>query len=91
MHSLSDTLRDEWVIAVRGTVCHRAEGMENTRLATGAIEIDAIELEILNKSETPPFEISNAEGVNEELRLRYRYIDLRRPEMQKNLSFRHKM
>jgi aspartyl-tRNA synthetase len=91
LHSLADTLRDEWVIAVKGKVAHRAKGMENPKLVTGAIEIEAGELEILNKSDTPPFEISNAGDVNEELRLRYRYIDLRRPEMQKIFKTRNRV
>lgn len=90
LHDLSNSLRDEWVIAVRGTVLHRAE-MENPNLATGAIEVEAVELEILNKAKTPPFQIDDADGVNEELRLRYRYIDLRRPEMQNIIKVRNRV
>lgn len=81
-HTLADTVRDEWVIAAQGTVRCRTEGMANPKLATGEIEVDVVALTILNQAQTPPFQIDAAENVNEELRLRYRYIDLRRPEMQ---------
>lgn len=80
-HELGRQLRTEWVIAVRGNVRHRAEGMENPKLATGDIEVDGVELDVLNKAATPPFEIDDQVNVNEELRLRYRYLDLRRPRM----------
>lgn len=88
MHELARMLRTEWVIAVRGKVESRAEGMANPKLATGEIEINTCELEIFNKALTPPFEIDAKETINEELRLRYRYIDLRRGEMQNVMRVR---
>jgi aspartyl-tRNA synthetase len=88
LHELAGTLRPEWVINARGTVRHRAEGMTNPKLATGEIEVDAADVEILNTAVTPPFEVDATETINEELRLRYRYIDLRRREMQNRLRVR---
>ena len=90
-HELADTVRDEWVICAKGVVRCRAEGMANPKLATGDIEVDVVELTVLNKAETPPFQIDAAETVNEEHRLRYRYIDLRRPEMQRIFRTRNKV
>lgn len=91
IHKIAREMRCEWVIAASGTVRSRSEGMENPKLATGEIEIAVEELEILNQSKTPPFDIDNAEDVNEEIRLTYRYIDLRRPEMQEKLRVRHRV
>jgi aspartyl-tRNA synthetase len=91
MHKLSRQLRCEWVIAASGTVRHRGEGLVNPKLATGQIEVLIEKLEILNSSETPPFELQNAELVAEETRLKYRYIDLRRSKMQNILRVRHKV
>ena len=90
-HELARTARCEWVIAVEGIVQPRNEGMENPKLPTGQIEVAIENLEILNVSKTPPFEIDGAEKTTEELRLTNRYIDLRRPEMQKKLQTRHKV
>ena len=90
-HKTARTLRCEWVIAAKGTVRPRGEGLENPRLATGQIEILVGELEVLNTAKTPPFEIDTAEAVNEELRLQYRYIDLRRPAMLNKLAVRHRV
>jgi len=90
-HSLARTVRCEWVIAARGTVQPRSEGMENPKLATGQIEVAVEQLEILNVSKTPPFEIDNAEKTSEKLRLTHRYIDLRRPQMQHKLQIRHRV
>ena len=85
-------LKDESVIAVAGKVENRPEAMVNKNLPTGEIEIDATELVIHNISETPPFPLTDAGGdkVNEDLRLTYRYLDLRRPKMRKNLAVRHR-
>jgi aspartyl-tRNA synthetase len=85
-------LKDESVIAVTGKVENRPEAMVNRNLPTGEIEIDATELVIHNLSETPPFPLTDAGGdkVNEDLRLTYRYLDLRRPKMRKNLAVRHR-
>jgi len=85
-------LRSEWVIKVSGQVLARPADMINSKLKTGEVEVGAEELEILNKSETPPFEIDQekAEEANENLRLQYRFIDLRRPELQKLLVLKDK-
>ncbi|MBN1765997.1 MAG: aspartate--tRNA ligase, partial [Sedimentisphaerales bacterium] len=88
-HELSRTIRTEWVIAARGNVRHRSEGMENPKLPTGEIEVDVVELEIFNKAVTPPFEIDTTDTISEELRLRYRYIDLRRPKMRHIMKIRN--
>ena len=91
VHKIARTLRCEWVIGVRGLVRPRSEGMENPRLATGKIEVAVEELEVLNVSKTPPFEVDTAIQVNEELRLQYRYIDLRRASMLNRLAVRHRV
>ncbi len=85
-------LRSEWVIKVVGNVVSRPAEMLNAKLKTGAIEIEAIELEILNKAKTPPFELDEekAAEANESLRLQYRFIDLRRPSMQALLELKAK-
>jgi len=90
-HKIARDLRCEWVVAATGKVRARSEGMENPKLPTGQIEVIIDNLEILNESKTPPFEIDSAENVSEELRLTNRYIDLRRPEMQNKLRTRHKV
>jgi len=90
-HKIARTLRCEWVVAAAGTVQARGKGLENPKLPTGQIEVAVDQLEILNTAKTPPFEIDAAENVGEELRLRNRYIDLRRGEMQQKLSIRHKV
>ncbi len=90
-HKIARDLRCEWVIAAQGVVRPRGEGLENPKLATGQIEIVVKDLEVQNTAKTPPFEIDNAAAVNEELRLQYRYIDLRRGEMLNKLSVRHRV
>ena len=90
-HSLADSLRHEDVVWVRGSCVAREDGMANPKLATGAIEVVADELQILNKATTPPFTPDDAAKVNEETRLKYRYIDLRRPRMQDILRTRHRV
>jgi aspartyl-tRNA synthetase len=90
-HKLARSVRCEWVIAAQGTVRPRSAGMENLKLPTGQIEVLVNQLEILNIAKTPPFEIDNAERVGEELRLTNRFIDLRRPQMQKKLQIRHRV
>ncbi len=90
-HQQASTLRSEYVIAVKGKVAERPEDMVNPNLDTGAIELFVDKLEILNTSETTPFEITADTEVSTELRLKYRYLDLRRPLMQKYLAFRHKV
>jgi aspartyl-tRNA synthetase len=90
-HKLARTVRCEWVIAAKGIVRPRSAGMENPKLPTGQIEVLVQELEILNVSRTPPFEIDSADQTSEEIRLTSRYIDLRRPEMQRILHTRHRV
>lgn len=85
------SLRSEYVIQVRGIVEQRPEGTENAKLATGEIEVRARECVVLNRSLTPPFMPSAPDLPGEDVRLRYRYIDLRRPEMQRTLLLRHRM
>jgi aspartyl-tRNA synthetase len=83
-------LRSEDVIAVRGVVRRRPAGTENRQLPTGEIEIAASDVEVLNRSLTPPFPVHGDEDIDESLRLRYRYLDLRRPRMQRNIALRHR-
>jgi len=89
---LAQSLRSEFVIAVEGTVRKRPPGTENTKLPTGEVEVLAHQLEILNPSETPPFQIDESGGAQagEDLRLQYRYLDLRRPTMARNLALRYR-
>lgn len=89
-HSEARSLRREDVIRVTGVVVHRGEGLVNPKLPTGEIEIRVRELEVLNKSKTPPFEPGATELPNEELRLQYRFIDLRRSKLQRAMEIRHK-
>lgn len=89
--ALADSVRNEYVIEVRGTVRARPEGTTNADMATGEIEVLGKELVILNKSETPPFQLDEHQQVGEDVRLRHRYIDLRRTEMQDKLRFRSKV
>ena len=91
VHKLAGDLRSEYVISVTGIVEHRPEGTRNPNLPTGEIDVVANELMLLNKAETTPFPIEDAIDVNEETRLQYRYLDLRRTPMQQNLITRHKM
>ncbi|HBQ85740.1 MAG TPA: aspartate--tRNA ligase [Syntrophomonas sp.] len=87
----AEQIRSEYVIAVKGEVRLRPADTENLNLITGKVEIYARELEVLNTAKTPPFYIEDNIDVDETLRLRYRYLDLRRPEMKKNLVLRHKV
>jgi aspartyl-tRNA synthetase len=88
---IAKTLRSEYVILVTGKVAARPEGTVNPKLATGEVEIRAAKLEILNKSATPPFQPTSKDLPGEDIRLKYRYVDLRRPEMQRTLVLRHRM
>jgi aspartyl-tRNA synthetase len=87
----AEQLRPEWSISVEGEVVRRPEGNENPDLPTGAIEVQATGLTILNPSETPPFEIERDRPVDETLRLKYRYLDLRRERMKEKLLLRHRV
>ena len=89
-HAAAEAIRSEFVLGVRGQVRNRPEGMVNPHLATGAIEVTASELRILNTAQTPPFLIEDNVEVAEGTRLKYRHIDLRRPRLQRNLMLRHR-
>ena len=88
---LSSKLRSEYVLWCKGKVRSRPEGMLNSKLATGAIEVACNDLVILSEAKTPPFPIEDDVEVAEQVRLQYRYLDLRRPYLQNNLIIRHKM
>ena len=90
IHSEAEHFKREDVIMIEGKVRERPKGMENLSLKSGRIEILVEKLEILNKTETPPIEIDDRIEATEEVRLKYRYLDLRRPKMQNNLLVRHK-
>jgi aspartyl-tRNA synthetase len=87
----AQTIRSEYVLAVRGTFARRTPDMVNPRMQTGAYEVLVQDFKILGKSETPPIEIGDDTRTNELLRLKYRYLDLRRPAMQRNLMLRHRI
>jgi aspartyl-tRNA synthetase len=91
VHKRAEEVRPEYVIAVEGKVAPRAEGAINPRMATGEIEIVASRVWILNESRTPPFPMEEQVDVSEDVRLKYRYIDLRRPQMQRNIILRSKI
>ena len=88
---IAEAIRNEYVIKVEGKVRLRDEDTINENIATGMVEVLAYEIEVLNKAKTPPFYIKDGIDTDENLRLRYRYLDLRRPEMQQNLILRHKV
>jgi len=88
--SLAEEVRGEYVLAIEGDLRIRPEGTENPNLATGRVEVMARRLYILNRAKTPPFYIEDDLNVDENLRLRYRYLDLRRPEMQQAMIMRHR-
>jgi len=90
-HEKAQSLRSEYVVGVRGGVVLRPEGTANPKLTTGEVEIAVKELKILNASRTPPFLIEDEEKVEENTRLKYRYLDLRKPGLQKNLILRHRL
>ena len=89
--SRAESLRSEDVVRLRGTVRARPAGTENVKLPTGEIELPVAELHVWSQAETPPFPITSDERVDENLTLKYRYLDLRRPRMQRNLTVRHKI
>jgi len=90
-HAAAQDLRGEWVVRVTGAVRTRPEGMSNAQLGTGDVEVVAVDIEVLSKAETPPFVIEDRAEADELLRLEYRYLDLRRPEMTQALAIRHRV
>jgi aspartyl-tRNA synthetase len=90
-HDLAGRIRSEYVIWVKGQVRQRPPGMTNSKMPTGEIEVVCTDLEILSEAKTPPFPIEEELDVAESVRLKYRYLDLRRPVLQKNLLIRHRM
>jgi aspartyl-tRNA synthetase len=90
VHAKAHAIRNEYVLAVRGKVDPRPDGMVNPNLHTGEIEVLVSELKILNPAQTPPFLIEDHIDVSENIRFQYRHLDLRRPQMQRNLILRHK-
>ena len=90
-HKMAEHIGREFVLEIKGKIRSRKEGMINPKLKTGEIEVLVDELNIINKSETPPIEIDDNKEANEETRLKYRYLDLRRPIMQKRIALRHKI
>ncbi len=90
-HDLAGRIRSEYVIWCKGQVRQRPDGMKNSKMATGEIEVVCTDLEILSEAKTPPFPIEDELDVAESVRLKYRYLDLRRAPLQKNLLTRHRM
>src|SRR5438045_3580534 len=93
-HAKAKDVRGEYVIAVTGEVVLRAEGQRNPKIATGDVEVSAREILVLNDARTPPFQIEPTERealASEDVRLKYRYLDLRRPQLQANLRLRHRV
>ncbi|MBV8423684.1 MAG: aspartate--tRNA ligase, partial [Candidatus Eremiobacteraeota bacterium] len=88
---LAESLRSEDVVRLRGSVRARPQGTENKKLPTGEIELPVGEAHVWSRAETPPFQITSDERVDENLTLKYRYLDLRRPRLQRNLTIRHKI
>ena len=91
LHEAAHKLKSEFVVQVRGIVEKRPEGTENLKISTGRVEIAAGDLKILSESKTPPFEVEDNTKANEDTRLAFRYIDLRRPVMQNKLELRHRV
>src|ERR1035441_7529374 len=91
VHNRAELVRPEYVIAVEGKVARRGAGASNPNLETGEVEVVASAIWILNESRTPPFPVEDEVSVSEDLRLKYRYVDLRRPRMQRNIMLRSKI
>src|SRR3989344_4392330 len=92
VYEIANTLRPEWVVEIQGIVQERPESMRNANIPTGGIEISGTTIEVLNQSQTPPFDLGgDGREIGEEHRLTYRYLDLRRPRLKKNFVLRHKI
>ena len=90
-HETASSVRSEFVVKVQGLVRERPEGARNENLSTGDVEVSATAVTVLSESPTPPFEISGQDEVSDEVRFKYRYLDMRRPDVQKKLLLRHRM
>ena len=90
-HAAAEKVRNEWVVQITGRVCLRPQGSRNPDLRTGDVEVEADDLRVMAESKTPPFYVNEDAEIDELLRLRYRYIDLRRPQMAEVLSLRHRV
>ena len=88
---IADKIRNEYVIGIEGTVCNRLEGTVNENLKTGKIEVEVHKLDLINKSNVLPFQLDEHQKTSEEVRLKYRFLDLRREEMQKRFELRAKV
>ena len=91
IHAIAELLRSEWVVQVTGTVTARPEGTENPNMATGEVEVTAEQVRVLNESKTPPFYINEESEVDELIRMKYRFLDLRRQSMRDTLIMRHEV
>ena len=91
IHATAESLRNEWVVQVTGTVTARPEGTENPNMATGEVEVTAEQVRVLNESKTPPFYINEESEVDELIRMKYRFLDLRRQSMRDTLIMRHEV
>src|SRR6266576_6674919 len=89
--TISKRLRSEFVVGVKGVVQRRSDDTVNAKLATGEVEVLARDIRLLNEAKTPPFQIAEDGPVSEEVRLKYRYLDLRRPRLQYNIGLRHRV
>ena len=91
IHAMAETLRNEWVVQVTGTVTARPEGTENPNMATGEVEVSTEQVRVLNESKTPPFYINEESEVDELIRMKYRFLDLRRQSMRDTIIMRHEV
>ena len=91
VHAVAETLRNEWVVQVTGNVNARPEGTKNPNLSTGEIEVAADQVKVLNESKTPPFYINEESEVDELIRMKYRFLDLRRESMRDMVIMRHEV
>ena len=91
IHAIAESLRNEWVVQVTGTVTARPEGTENPNMATGEVEVSTEQVRVLNESKTPPFYINEESEVDELIRMKYRFLDLRRQSMRDTIIMRHEV
>src|SRR5437667_4596285 len=89
--AIAKRLRSEYVVGVTGVVQRRSDETINPKLATGEVEVLARDIRVLNEAKTPPFQIADEAAVSEDIRLKYRYLDLRRTRMQQNIGLRHRV